>query len=105
MILDGAAIKFRPVTGDAWQDLPATSCPIEWWPDQMEVPDSECGIAPPPGSYTVISESCMPETHYNLPTLDEQAASQCPMYPVGETVEIHHFPQFEIGCYTTVRCN
>ena len=60
---------------------------------------------PSNGSFDVISESCAAETHQNTQSLAQAAYWACNGAPVGsEPGAIHHFPQYQIGCYTTIRC-
>ncbi len=57
------------------------------------------------GNYTVMSESCWSETNYALSSLDQQARALCAGASIGSGGTIHHFPDYQIGCYADIQCN
>ena len=58
------------------------------------------------GDYDVVGTPyCSSETHYNLPSLEDQARSTCAGQPRSSLINnIHYFPQHQVGCYANVVC-
>lgn len=74
------------------------------WTDTTTTRNDVNTCAPVSGSnYTVISDSCASETHQNVPSLADQATALCNGTP-GTSSTVHHFPAFQIGCYTEIQC-
>lgn len=87
---------------------PAVTAGAWSWTGERRAEVNTCAPdVPSDGCFTVVSESCASETHYDVPSLQDQAFAMCRGRTAGPwTVgTVHHFPQHQIGCYAEIACN